>query len=101
MAALVAAIEAVIAPHLEDPCAFYGHSMGAAIAFELARALRRHGRPLPSALFVSGARAPQFRLNWTPPPEPDERELLDQLRRLNGTPPEVLDNPEAMRLALP
>src|SRR2546428_13168134 len=100
MAALVAAIEAVIAPHLEDPFAFYGHSMGAAVAFELARALRRHGRPLPSALYVSSARAPQFRLNWTPPPAPDEDEFLEQLRSLNGIPAEVLDNPEAMKLAI-
>jgi surfactin synthase thioesterase subunit/glycosyltransferase involved in cell wall biosynthesis len=101
MSALVAAIEAVIAPHLEEPFAFYGHSMGAAVAFELTRALRRHGRPLPSALYVSGARAPQFRLNWTPPPEPDEDQFLDQLRRLNGIPVEVLDNQEAMKLAMP
>src|SRR2546423_2519674 len=75
--------------------------MGAAIAFELARSFRKHGRPLPAALFVSGARAPQFRLNWTAPPEPDEREFLEQLRQLNGIPAEVLDSAEAMRLAIP
>lgn len=37
--------------------ALYGHSMGAVIAFELARALTAAGRP-PLHLFVSGRRAP-------------------------------------------
>jgi len=101
MSALVEAIEHVIAPYLDQPFAFYGHSMGAAVAFELARALQRHGRPLPSTLYVSGARAPKFRLNWTPPPEPDENQFLEQLRILNGIPPEVLQNSDAMKLALP
>ena len=101
MAALVEALESAIAPHLDQPFAFFGHSMGAAAAFELARSLRRHGRPLPSALYVSAARAPQFRLNWTPPPPPDDRELLEQLRRLDGIPSELFENPEAMQYALP
>ena len=100
MSTLVEALEDVIGPYLGQPFCFYGHSMGAAIAFELARALRRHGRPLPLALLVSGARAPQFRLDWSPPPEPDESEFIEQLRRLNGVPAEVLGNPEAMRLAM-
>src|SRR5260370_19842683 len=47
MASLVDAVESAIAPHLDYPFAFFGHSMGAAIAFELARSLRRHGTPRP------------------------------------------------------
>ena len=46
---------------------FFGHSMGAGIAFELARALRRANAPLPAALVLSGARAPQYRLHRAPP----------------------------------
>jgi surfactin synthase thioesterase subunit len=101
MGGLVRALESAITPHLDQPFAFFGHSMGAAIAFELARSLRRHGKRLPAALYVSGARAPQFRLNWTPPPPPDDCEFLDQLRRLDGIPAEALDHPEAMQYALP
>jgi surfactin synthase thioesterase subunit/glycosyltransferase involved in cell wall biosynthesis len=101
MAALVKALEGAITPYLDRPFAFFGHSMGAAIAFELARSLRRHGKTLPAALYVSGARAPQFRLNWTPPPSLDDRELLEQLRRLDGIPAEVLDDPQVMQYALP
>jgi medium-chain acyl-[acyl-carrier-protein] hydrolase len=101
MGGLVQALESAITPHLDHPFAFFGHSMGAAIAFELARSLRRHGKPLPAALHISGARAPQFRLDWTPPPAPNDREFLDQLRRLDGIPAEILDNSEAMQHALP
>jgi surfactin synthase thioesterase subunit/glycosyltransferase involved in cell wall biosynthesis len=101
MGGLVRALESVITPLLDRPFALFGHSMGAAVAFELARSLRHHRKPLPTALYVSGARAPQFRLNWTPPPAPDDRDLLEQLRRLDGIPAGVLDNPEAMRYALP
>src|SRR6266852_2720465 len=45
----------VLAPALESlldkPFVFFGHSMGATVGFELARWLRRQGRPLPSCLF--------------------------------------------------
>ena len=54
--------------------------MGAGLAFETAR------RTNPSALIVSAARAPKFRLDYTPPPEPTDEELLRQLERLGGAP---------------
>ena len=101
MDALVAALAKEIVPLQDAPFAFYGHSMGAAIAFELARALRRAGRPLPRGLFVSAARAPQFRLGHQPQAEPDDASLMEQLRRLEGVPAEVLANPALMRLAMP
>ena len=58
---------------------FFGHSMGAGIAFELTRWLRREGHVLPRRLVVSAARAPQFRRNWTPPPPLTNDELLERL----------------------
>ena len=57
--------------------------------------------PAMRDLFVSAARAPQFRLNYEPPPEPSDDELVGQLRRLEGVPANVLDNPEMLRMALP
>ncbi|HWQ56282.1 MAG TPA: alpha/beta fold hydrolase [Bryobacteraceae bacterium] len=101
MEPLVEALGEAIMPHIGQPFAFFGHSMGAGIAFELARWLRRRGEPLPAILLASGARAPQYRLNWTPGPEPTETELLEQLRRLEGIPQEALEDPEVMRLVLP
>jgi medium-chain acyl-[acyl-carrier-protein] hydrolase len=52
-------------------------------------------------LIASAARAPQFRRGHIPPPEPSEAEFVEALRRLQGTPPEVLDNPALMQLILP
>jgi surfactin synthase thioesterase subunit/glycosyltransferase involved in cell wall biosynthesis len=101
MASLVGALADAIEPYLDGPFAFFGHSMGAVVAFELSRALREAGRPLPVCLVASGARAPQFRLGHVPPPEPTDEEFLGQLRRLEGVPGEVLDNPGLLKVILP
>ena len=101
MAPLIEALAAAFEPYAQTPFAFFGHSMGAAVAFELARELRRRGLPLPQMLIVSGARAPQFRRNHVPPPAPTAEEFLDEIRRLEGMPAELLDDPIAMRAVLP
>jgi medium-chain acyl-[acyl-carrier-protein] hydrolase len=101
MEEMVTALAGAVAPYLDRPFAFFGHSMGAVIAFELARRLRREGKPLPAALFASAARAPQYRLGWSPPPEPSEQDLLVELQRLEGMPREVSGNRDLMRLILP
>lgn len=90
-----------IHPYLHLPFAFFGHSMGAAVGFELARWLRKQGKPQPVHLFVSGCPAPQL-----PPREPPlynlpDGELIQALQRLNGTPAEVLQHSELMELFLP
>lgn len=81
--------------------AFFGHSMGAMVAYEAARRVRAAGFPEPRLLLLSGRRAPHFR---SPPPAmrtlPD-LEFLDHLADLNGTPPAVLENKQLMQLLLP
>jgi len=101
MAPLVTALADAIEPYLVRPFAFFGHSMGAAIAFELARELRRRGKPLPTALIASAARAPQYRRGWTSPPAPSREQFVAELRRLEGIPAEVLDDPAMLRAILP
>ena len=103
MGPLVDALADAIDPYLDlaRPFAFFGHSMGAAVAFELARLLRRRGRPLPRMLIASGARAPQYRRNYVPPPDPTDPQFIEELRRLQGIPPELLDHPAMMRAILP
>jgi surfactin synthase thioesterase subunit/glycosyltransferase involved in cell wall biosynthesis len=101
MGPLVEALAHALESYLAQPYAFFGHSMGAAVAFELARALARRGLPGPAALFVSGARAPRCRRGWVPPAAPSDDELLEELRRLEGTPAELLEDPLAMRAMLP
>lgn len=83
------------------PYALFGHSVGALLAFETARAVRRCGGPAPVVLMVSGSSAPH--LEDTEPPLsslPDDQ-LLEQLQRLRGTPDAVLQDAELMALLLP
>jgi surfactin synthase thioesterase subunit/glycosyltransferase involved in cell wall biosynthesis len=101
MGPLVAALANAIEPYLARPFAFFGHSMGAAVAFELARLLRRRHQPLPKMLIASSARAPQYRRNHVPPAAPSDEQFLAELRRLEGIPNEVLDDPAMMRALLP
>ena len=101
MTAVVRLLADAIEPWVTDPFAFFGHSMGAGIAFELTRELRRRGKPMPATLAVSGTRAPQLRQGWVPPPPPSDEELVAQLRRLEGVPADVLEHPEALALMLP
>lgn len=101
MGPLVAALAGNIDSYLDRPFAFFGHSMGAVVAFELARELRRRARPLPMMLIASGARAPQFRRHHVPPPAPSREIFVEELRRLEGIPAEVLDDAALMRAILP
>jgi surfactin synthase thioesterase subunit/glycosyltransferase involved in cell wall biosynthesis len=101
MGPLVAALAGHIDCYLDQPFAFFGHSMGAAVAFELARELRRRARPLPRMLIASGARAPQFRRQHVPPPAPSAEVFIEELRRLEGIPAEVWSDPALMRAILP
>jgi len=98
---LVAAAASALRPYMDRPFAFYGHSMGATVGYELARRLREEGRAEPSHLFVSGCRAPQMaetrEITYTLP----DPEFIEELRRLNGTPQEVLDHAELLQLILP
>jgi medium-chain acyl-[acyl-carrier-protein] hydrolase len=94
-------ISTAIEPLLDLPFAFFGHSMGALIAFELARELRKKQKGFPVHLFASASRAPQFRIRDRIVYNLPESEFIEELRRLNGTPAEVLENKELMELMLP
>jgi len=98
---IVEALAEALRPCWQKPFAFFGHSMGAMIAFELARRLRDEGAPRPRHLFVSGRRAPQWPSTKPPTHDLPEPEFIEHLRGLNGTPAELLANPELMQLMLP
>ncbi len=97
MDALVEALGEAIRPHLHREFVFYGHSMGAGVAFELARWLRRKNLRPPLMLIVSSARAPQLRTEAFVGPEPSDEELLAELSRLQGLP----QDPALVRLVVP
>jgi len=90
-----------LSTYLDKPFAFFGHSMGAIISFELARLLRHEGAPEPVHLFVSGRSAPQTPCDHLHTYDLPEQEFIKELRRMNGTPAEVLEDPELMQFMLP
>jgi len=100
MGPLVADLHAAIEGLLDRPFALFGHSMGALVAFELARRLRIVGAPQPRQLFVSAFRAPQL-------PNPNIRifhlpdEVLKTVLLKDGTPLDVVRNDELIKAILP
>jgi medium-chain acyl-[acyl-carrier-protein] hydrolase len=81
--------------------ALFGHSMGAILAFELARYLRRNRLRLPSVIFASGHVAPQLPERRRDLHTLPDGQLVEALRQLGGTPPEVFEQPELLELLLP
>ena len=57
---LLSQLEAALRPQLDVPFAFYGHSLGALLAFLLASRLRARGLPAPQHLLVGGFGAPSL-----------------------------------------
>ena len=98
---LVETLAQALRPLLDKPFAFFGHSLGAVIAFELARQLRKQFGIQPDRLFASAARAPQTQPRHRPIHLLPHADFLDELRRLAGTPGELLDNAEFMKFMLP
>ncbi|GAB4198478.1 MAG: alpha/beta fold hydrolase [Wenzhouxiangellaceae bacterium] len=94
------AMAASVVPDLRQPFAFYGHSMGALISYELARILGAEHGLMPRHLFVSGAGAPHVPTEEPIHHLPDE-EFLQALIDLNGMPQAVLDNRSLLEYALP
>lgn len=98
---LVEAVADGLTAYADKPFAFFGHSMGALLSFELARALRKMGRPGPIHIFASGHQAPHLPDRNPPLHALPEDALLDKLRELNGTPEDVLKHAELRQLVLP
>ena len=98
---LVEAISQAILPYLDKPFAFFGHSLGAIVSFEVSRLLRRVHQREPQHLFVSGSGAPQTSDTGQALHDLPDRKFLKGLREFNGTSREILENSELMQLLLP
>lgn len=102
LGALVERLADELAPRLDRPYAFFGHSVGALVAFELSHCLQRRGLALPRWLLLAAKAAPQF-FN----PEERERhrlpdaEFKKMLSKMGGTPDSILESDEIMHLFLP
>jgi medium-chain acyl-[acyl-carrier-protein] hydrolase len=96
----VAAVTTELEPFLDRPVAFFGHSLGALVAFEVVREMRRRRLPRPIRLFASAARAPH-RPCGEPLHELPDDAFLARIGCLNGTPAAVLADRQLMELLLP
>lgn len=99
---LVAEAYETVVTFSHEPFFFFGHSMGALVAFEVVRSLRRYGKTLPAALIVSGREPPQS----PPSPKNHVHDLPDDLflaglMRYGGIPTEILQSPDMMAFLLP
>lgn len=101
----VGSVVRLLAPELltsiRPPYALFGHSTGALCVFELAREIRRLGGPEPVHLFVSGRRAPQIAMERTGLSDLSVEQLAAVLRRLGGTPEEILADHDILRMIQP
>jgi len=100
--ALAQAAADAMSSYVDSPFAFFGHSLGALVAFEVARELRRRHQPLPLHLFASAHRSPDL-----PHPHPPMRQLPDERfieaidQNYGGIPQAILDNRDLLELMLP
>ncbi|MDQ0389046.1 pyochelin biosynthetic protein PchC [Streptomyces sp. DSM 42143] len=99
MGELVTAVADAVLPLLDRPYALFGHSMGSAVAWELAHELDRREAPGPRRLFASGRAAPGTAVTGQLHRQDDDV-LCAELGRLGGTSREVLDDPGLRSLIL-
>jgi len=101
LAPLLYALVSILQPHLQQKYAFFGHSMGALMSFELSRMLRQLGLPMPSQLILSGRKAPHLPEEAPPMHALPDALFWQRLQALNGTPEALLREPELMAMILP
>lgn len=96
---LVSKILPRMADITDKPFAFYGHSLGGWVAFELARALRRVGLPAPEHLFLGASRSPHLGpLLPTIHELPEEAFVAAIQTRYGGIPRVIYEDREVLRL---
>lgn len=91
---------AAVGAYIDRPFAFFGHSMGGLLSYEVAHRLRADRGVEPAHMFISGRRAPER------PPTPTihtlpHDALVAKLKEMKGTPVEVLEHPELLELVVP
>ncbi|EFM11862.1 Thioesterase [Paenibacillus curdlanolyticus YK9] len=95
----------LIRPLTDIPYVFFGHSLGSLIAYELARTLQEQAAGAPERLFISACNPPRIvgaeREERSPLHLLNDDTLSNALRQMNGTPHEVLQNDELMKVFLP
>jgi medium-chain acyl-[acyl-carrier-protein] hydrolase len=87
--------------YLGLPCIFFGHSLGALIAFELICALRKNGMIQPKHFITSGTKAPHLPFNKQHIHDLPDSNFIDELRKFNGIPNAIIEDKELISIFLP
>ena len=98
---LIDPLVSALVPLTGKPFALFGHSVGAVIAYEVARRFVASYVPPPLCVFVSARRAPRLPARRQPFFELADPEFLTAVRRMNGMRPELLQYPDVLQLFLP
>lgn len=102
MADLVDVAGAAIEADADRPYAFFGHSMGAATAYEVTSRLEREGVTGPDHLFVSGRRSPHEQHPIRPIRDlPDAAFVAEMGERYGGIPEAIRNEPDVLAMFLP
>jgi medium-chain acyl-[acyl-carrier-protein] hydrolase len=89
-------------PYIDRPYILYGYSLGALIAFELGRQLRRQKAAPPLSLYALARPAPNLAQTRHPLHQlPDDIFLVELTRHYKGMSPAILKEQELMKLLLP
>lgn len=83
------------------PYAFFGHSLGGLLVYELAQKIKQLQIRQPLHLFFSGRGAPNIEIKRKKYHLMNDEEFKDEVIKLGGTPPEFFDHPELTELFLP
>ncbi|MEB3218791.1 MAG: thioesterase domain-containing protein [Nostocales cyanobacterium 94392] len=99
---LIKTVTSEIKPYLNKPFAFFGHSMGATLSFEITRQLRRENHQIPTHLFVAACPAPHSPIKEPFIHQLPETEFITELQnRYNAIPQSIVNNKELMQMFLP
>jgi medium-chain acyl-[acyl-carrier-protein] hydrolase len=101
MADVIAALHGPLRASLDRPFAFFGHSLGALVAFETARVLHRGGGPAPVHLFAAASPAPGHGGRGAPLYTLPAADLIGRLREYGGLPDAVLAQHTLLDVLLP
>ncbi|KAG7457762.1 hypothetical protein MATL_G00230720 [Megalops atlanticus] len=104
MQQIVDEVVSALLPELkEKPFALFGHSFGAMTSYAIAEYLKRVHCLEPVHIFLSGISAPYSKTRLCAPKKSElsDDEFLHWLTTVGGTPPEILANPDILKLFLP
>ena len=101
MEKLAESITEAVSSYIDKPFAFFGHSVGALVAYETAGKMKEKGLPSPVRLLVSAHKVPHESRETDPMYNLSDEELVEKIIELGLVPEETLENRELVDFILP